>query len=156
MRLVLDTDVLLSGLSSPAGASRILLIAIWEGVIRPLAGVATMIEYEAVLKRPQRLAEMNLEPHHIDAFLDVFALLADPVVPYFLYRPSTMDPDDDMFMDIAVAGGAEALVTFNLKDYQPVDPAGRRFEVRRCRPGEMLQEMTWRPSRDSLSGFRLR
>jgi predicted nucleic acid-binding protein len=148
--------VLLSGLRSPAGASRILLIAIWEGVIRPLAGVATMIEYEAVLKRPQHLAEMNLEPQHIDAFLDAFALLADPVVPYFLYRPSAMDPDDDMFMDIAVAGGAEALVTFNLKDYQPVDPVGRRFEVRRCRPGEMLQEMTWRPSRDSLSGFRLR
>jgi len=156
MRVVLDTDVLLSGLRSPTGASRLLLIAVWEGAIQPLAGVATMIEHEAVLKRPQHLAEMNLEPHHIDAFLDAYALLVDPVVPYFLYRPSTRDPDDDMFMDIAVAGGAEALVTFNLKDYQPVAPVGRHFEVRRCRPGEMLQEMTWRPSQASLSGFRIR
>ena len=61
MRVVLDTDVVLSGLNSPAGASRLLLIASWEGAIVPLASVAMMLEYEAVLKRPEHLLRMRLQ-----------------------------------------------------------------------------------------------
>jgi len=55
--VVLDTDVVLSGLTSPAGASRLELIAAWEGAIVPLASVAIMLEYEAVLKRPSICSE---------------------------------------------------------------------------------------------------
>jgi hypothetical protein len=68
MRVVLDTDVMLSGLGSSTGASRVLLIAAWEGVIVPLTSVGMMIEYEAVLKRPVHLAEMGLRAEDIDAF----------------------------------------------------------------------------------------
>ena len=48
MRLVLDTDVVLSGLRSTVGASRILLLAVEAGVVTPLVSVAMVIEYEAV------------------------------------------------------------------------------------------------------------
>ena len=80
---LLDTDVVLSGLNSPAGASRLLLIAAWEGAIVPLASVAMMLEYEAVLKRPEHLLRMRLQSNDIDRFVDNWAALVEPVIPYF-------------------------------------------------------------------------
>jgi predicted nucleic acid-binding protein len=61
MRIVLDTDVVLSGLRSTMGASRILLLAIEADVVTPLVSVAIVIEYEAVLKREEHLAASRLD-----------------------------------------------------------------------------------------------
>ena len=52
MRLVLDTDVIRSGLQSAKGASRLLLCAIAEQGFVPLVTVATVLEHEDVLMRP--------------------------------------------------------------------------------------------------------
>jgi predicted nucleic acid-binding protein len=54
--LVLDTSVLVSALRSPAGASNLLVQAVFAGQIRPLISVALALEYEAVLMRPEHLA----------------------------------------------------------------------------------------------------
>ena len=70
MRLVLDTDVLPSGLRSTIGASRILLLAVEAGVVTPLVSVATVIEYEAVLKRLEHLQAALLDAEEVDRFLD--------------------------------------------------------------------------------------
>ena len=45
MRLVLDTDVLLSGLRSTVGASRVLLLAVEARVVMPLVSVATVMGF---------------------------------------------------------------------------------------------------------------
>ena len=42
-----------------------------------------MLEYEAVLKRPEHLLRMRLETHDIDRLLDNWAALVEPVVPHF-------------------------------------------------------------------------
>jgi putative PIN family toxin of toxin-antitoxin system len=112
MRLVLDTYVILSGLRSPTGASQILLVAAREAVILPLISVATMIEYEAVLRRPEHLADMGLDEDDIEAFLDNLVLMSEPVTPHFSYRPSIRDPDDEMFVEVALNGYADALKIF--------------------------------------------
>ena len=44
MRVVVDTDVVLSGLRSAGGTSRLLLLAIREGALTLLASVAIMLE----------------------------------------------------------------------------------------------------------------
>jgi putative PIN family toxin of toxin-antitoxin system len=156
MRVVLDTGVVLSGLASPAGASRLMLIAAWEGAIVPLASVAIMLEYEAVLKRPEHLLRMRLETDDIDRLLDNWAALVEPVVPYFSYRPSIRDPNDEMFVETAINGRAEALITFNVGDYEISDDRTARLGIRICRPGEFLRGLKWRPSATTLSAFRLR
>lgn len=156
MRVVLDTDVVLNGLRSPTGASRILLITGLEGVIAPLTGVGMMIEYEAVLKRPEHLTEMNLDANDIDAFLDNWAAVVEPVTPDFSCRPSLQDPNDELFVEVALNGGADVLVTFNVSDYQPSDPGVKHIGVEVCRPGELLRRIEWRPSLDTLSAFRPR
>src|SRR5437870_8681293 len=128
--VVLDTDVVLSGLNSSAGASRLLLIAAWEGAIVPLASVAMMLEYEAVLKRPEHLLRMRLQSNDIDRFVDNWAALVEPVMPYFSYRPSIRDPDDEMFVETAINGRAEALITFNVDDYKISDDRTARLGIR--------------------------
>jgi|HubBroStandDraft_1064217.scaffolds.fasta_scaffold00269_19 predicted nucleic acid-binding protein len=156
MRVVLDTDAMPSGLKSPTGASRIMLIWARQRVIVPLASVGMMIECEAVLKRPEHLADTGLSVDDVDAFLDTWAAIAEPGVVHFSSRPAICDPDDEMFIEVALNGGAEALVTFNLRDYRPADPSVRRHGVETCRPGDFLERMQWRPSQDMLSAFRPR
>lgn len=121
MRLVLDTDVVLSGLRSVVGASRVLRLAIESKAITPLTSVAALIEYEAVLKRAEHRPATGLQVEEVERFLNSFVALADQVTPHFRLRPSIQDPDDELFMELPVNGQAEALVTFNVADYRAVD-----------------------------------
>ena len=82
MRLVMDTDVLVAGLRSRTGASRILSQAVEAGVIRPLISVATVLEHEAVLTRTEQLMAMRLKHADVDAFLDRFIAGSEEVSPY--------------------------------------------------------------------------
>jgi len=59
LRLVLDTDVVVAAFRSDRGAARLLLLAALERRIVVLASVPLMVEYEAVLKRPQHLAAIG-------------------------------------------------------------------------------------------------
>lgn len=153
MRLVLDTDVVLSGLRSTVGASRVLLFAIEAGVVTPLVSVATVIEYEAVLKRAEHMMAMRLDAENVDRFLAAFVAHADHVTPHFRMRPVVQDPDDEMFAELAMNGQADALVTFNLGDYRADDPRAPRLDVPVCRPGDILRRLSWRPSAILRSGF---
>lgn len=145
MRLVLDTDVLLSGLRSTVGASRVLLLAVEASVVTPLVSVATVIEYEAVLKRAEHLEATRLDADDVDRFLDDFVAHADHIAPHFRTRPSVHDPDDEIFAELAINGRADALVSFNVGDYRPADRRARGLEIPVCRPGEILRRLAWRP-----------
>lgn len=153
MKLVLDTDVLLSGLRSTIGASRVLLLAVEAGAVTPLVSVATVIEYEAVLKRMEHLEAARLDAEDVDRFLDDFVAHADHIVPHFRSRPSVRDPDDEIFAELAINGRADALVSFNVADYRPADPVGSELDIPVCRPRDVLKRLTWRPSAISRSGF---
>ena len=60
MRLVLDTDVIVAAMRSDRGASRQLLLAALDRKIVILASVRLMLEYEAVLTRPEQLDMIGL------------------------------------------------------------------------------------------------
>ena len=153
MRLVLDTDVLLSGLRSTVGASRVLLLAVEAKAVTPLVSVATVVEYEAVLKRAEHLQAARLDTEEVDRFLDDFVAHAEHITPHFRTRPSVQDPDDEMFAELAVNGQADALVSFNVRDYQPADSRAPRLSIPVRRPGDILRRLSWRPSATSRSAF---
>jgi len=50
-------------------------------------------------------------------FLDAIIAMAEPLPTHFLWRPQLRDPNDEMVLEAAVNGRAEALVTFNVRDY---------------------------------------
>ena len=153
MRLVFDTDVVLSGLRSTVGASRMLLLAIEAGVVAPLVSVATVVEYEAVLKRPENRQVTGLDTREIDSFLDNLVAHANHVDVHFGTRPLVHDPDDEMFAEVAINGQADALVSFNLRDYRPAGLRSSNPVFPVYRPGDALRRLQWQPSTTSRSSF---
>lgn len=77
-----------------------------------------MLEYEAVLTRPENLSAFNLTTNEVERFLDSMALLITPVTPFFLWRPQLRDPADEHVLEAAVNGAAQAIVTFNQRHFQ--------------------------------------
>ncbi|MBT9331111.1 putative toxin-antitoxin system toxin component, PIN family [Paracidobacterium acidisoli] len=135
MRLVLDTSVLVAAIRSNQGASSQLLQSALERRFVLLLSVPLMIEYEAVLTRPEHLTASGLTASEVGALTDAIAAVAEPVHLSFLWRPMLRDPDDDMVLEAAVNGGVDALVTFNLRDF---DELAKGFDIAVLTPKEAL------------------
>ena len=115
MRLVLDTDVVVAALRSDRGASRQLVLAALDGRIEMLVSVPLVLEYEAVLTRPQLLKDVAMTIADVGAVLDAILSMAVPVEMRFLWRPQLKDPSDEMVLETAANGSADYLATFNLR-----------------------------------------
>jgi len=116
LRLVLDTDVLFAAFHSPDGASRHLLLEILDGKAHLLLSTTLMIEYEAVLTRPGNLAKFGIGVPDVLGVLDEIAALCIPVAFDYRWRPGASDPDDDLVLETAINGSADAIASFNLAD----------------------------------------
>src|ERR1700730_12399668 len=118
---VLYTDVFVASLRSSKGASRQLLHAALDRDFQLLLSVPMLLEYEAVLRRPEHLEVCGLTYRQVEQVLDDLAAVARPVKFTFRWRPKLRDPNDDMVLETAMNGGADAIVTFNGKDFQAID-----------------------------------
>ena len=145
----MDTDVLVAGLRSRTGASRILLMAAEARVITPLVSVATFLEYEDMLTRSEHLLAAGLSHWDIDVFLDAFLAVSEEVSPYYNHGGLVVDPDDDKFATTAINGNAAAIATFNIRDYVPRDGRVTGLGIAVCRPGDIVRRISWRPSATS-------
>ncbi len=135
---MLDTNVLVAAVRSGRGASRSLLESALAAEYRPLVSVPLMIEYEAVLKRPEHLEASGLTSRDVDVILDALATAVEPVRLAYLWRPLLRDVGDDMVLETAVNGRARAIVTLNRRDFEP---ATQRFELVVLSPAEALGVM---------------
>lgn len=108
---------MVAALRSERGASRQLLISALEREFDLLASVPLMLEYEAVLTRQEHLLASGLTTLQVRKILDDLAGTARPVRLAFRWRPRLPDADDDMVLETAMNGGANAVVTFNLADF---------------------------------------
>ncbi|TCR92073.1 putative toxin-antitoxin system toxin component, PIN family [Rhizobium sp. BK376] len=136
-RVVLDTNVLTAGFRSRRGASFALLNLIAEGQLTPLVTTALFLEYEAVLKRPEQIAAHGFSPERVDRLLSAFATLCEPVDVKFRWRPQLADPQDELVLEAAVNSRADALVTYNIKDFAP---AAKIFDLLILRPAALLDK----------------
>jgi predicted nucleic acid-binding protein len=96
------------------------------------------LEYEDVLKRPEHRLAHGLTPEEIDEFLAELAALIEPVDVHFQWRPQTRDPNDEMVLEAAINGQADAVVTYNIGDFAE---AGERFEISVMHPAELLKKV---------------
>jgi len=120
MRLVVDTNVLVTAFRSRTGAAAEVARLIRRRELTMVATVALFLEYEAVLTRPEHLARAEMTAAEAQRVLDVLAAVVEPVEPHFLWRPRLRDPDDDMVLEAAANGRADAIATFNARDFAGV------------------------------------
>lgn len=137
-RVVLDTDVVVAALRSPQGASAALLRRVHAQELGMLASVALFAEYEAVLTRPEQLRATHHSAAAMGRVLDELAERVVRVTGWFQWRPQLHDPADEMVLEAAVNGRADALISFNLRDF---GDAPARFGVVLATPGQFLRSL---------------
>nr|CAA6804132.1 MAG: Putative toxin-antitoxin system toxin component, PIN family [uncultured Thiotrichaceae bacterium] len=138
MIVVLDTNIFVAGLRSNAGASYQLLRLVSQGKLDYLLSVPLLLEYEVVLKREKNLEVMQLSIAEVDQVLDSVCAAGSESSIFYLWRPKLSDPQDDMVLELAVNGQADAIVTFNLKDFGDVP---KSFGIELLTPGAFLQRL---------------
>ena len=137
-KIVLDTSVVVSGLRTRLGAGNAVLRLVAERRLVLLATPPFFLEYEDVLKRPEHRLVHGLGIEAIDEFLAELAALIEPVEVHFQWRPQSKDPNDEMVLEAAINGRADALVTYNVADFAG---AAERFRIPVLRPAELLRKI---------------
>lgn len=137
-RVVLDSSVVVSAFRSRHGAANSVLGLVASCKVVPLATPALFLEYEDVLKRPEQRSVSGLTLAEIDRALAALAAAIEPVDVRFVWRPQLSDPDDEMVLEAAVNGRADALVTHNLGDFATVAP---KFGLLVVPPADLLRSV---------------
>lgn len=115
MKVVLDTNVLVSGLLSPQGAPATVLRCVVAGAASVCFDERILSEYRSVLAR----SKFGFDAEQVAVLLEFLQATGQPVLapPLALSLP---DPSDEAFVEVAVASAADFLVTGNLKHF-PAD-----------------------------------
>lgn len=137
-RVVLDSCVVVSAFRSRHGAANAVVALVASGRIVPLATPALFLEYEDVLKRAEQRAVTGLSLADVDGVLAALAAAIEPVEVRFAWRPQLSDPNDEMVLEAAVNGQADALVTHNLADFASAAP---RFRLLAISPADLLRKV---------------
>src|SRR5580704_7764310 len=116
-RVVLDTSVVVAALRTRSGAGNAVLRLVATGRLVVLATPPLFVEYEDILHRPEQRLAHGLSPVEVDEFLAELAALIEPVEVHFQWRPQLPDPNDEMVLEAAINGQADALVTYNVADF---------------------------------------
>lgn len=108
MRVVLDTDVLVSGLAYPASVPGRIVAAWRQGVLEVVLSRYILDELIRVLPRLKRIEMTSLE---IRDLVDSFMFLADIVEPDGNDETDLRDPSDQPVLRTLIAGEAQYLIT---------------------------------------------
>ena len=138
-RLVVDTNVINAAFRSTiwAQATRYRMLADARRVT-PLCSTALFLEYEAVLSRPQMRAVTGHSLDDVAAIMRALAALCEPVDISFRIRPMLRDADDEMVLEAALNGRADAIVTHNVRDFGST----RDFGLEIATPGDIVRRLS--------------
>lgn len=135
---MLDTSVLVAAFRSQKGASRALVKAALESRIQFLISNPLVLEYEAVLSRPEHLQASGLDVPEVGEVIDLICSVGIQVAMIRSWRPLLRDPDDEMVLGTAINGHADAIVTFNHADFTGIP---EEFGIEVMGPRVVLERM---------------
>ena len=131
MRVVLDTNVLVSAIMSSQGPPGRVVAGVVAGEISIAVDERVLGEYWRVLTRP----EFDFDLYKVASLLISFEEKGEHVVAQPVLEDMP-DPDDTMFLEVAIAAGADCIVTGNKRHF----PAKACRGVRILSPAEFLKE----------------
>ena len=112
MKIVLDTNVLVSGLLTPFGPSGEIVRMVSAGALILHIDARILSEYQEVLHRPKFKFNEDL----ISILLD-FIKIYGQFVSSLPLKNRLPDPDDEPFLEVAIAGKVRSLITGNIVHY---------------------------------------
>ena len=112
MKIVLDTNVLVSGILSPNGAPAALLRALLTERVTLCFDERIVSEYRDVLTR----TKFSFDPELVDELIGLLEAAGSPTLAVPL-AVTLHDPWDQMFIEVAVSGNADCLVTGDLRHF---------------------------------------
>jgi putative PIN family toxin of toxin-antitoxin system len=118
LRIVLDTNVIVSGLLNPEGNPGRIVDLLLAGEVTLLVDDRILAEYRAVLRR----SKFGLGAADVSDFLDLLEAASERVAaaPLGVRLP---DASDRPFLEVAVAAGADVLVTGNIRHFRVPHPS---------------------------------
>ncbi len=129
MKVVVDTNVLISGFLSPRGPPAEIARMILNGDLRICYDLRILSEYKEVLGRPR----FGISPVGSANLLEQILVTGESANALPL-PPSLLDPGDEAFLEVAISCNADCLITGNLKHF----PVSCRRGVRVISPREFL------------------
>lgn len=136
--MVFDTSVVVAALRTRQGSGNAALRLVAEGRVIALATPPLFLEYEEVLNRAEHRLVHGLAPPQLEELLAELAALIEPVDVHFLWRPQARDPNDEMVLEAAINGQADAIITYNVSDFSDVC---ERFDIAALTPAELLKQV---------------
>ena len=116
LRIVVDTNVVLEGLTKQGGASGLIIDAWLAGLMVVCVSNALAYEYDDVLSR--KLSEERWSK--LQPVLGQLLSVAQYTDIYFSWRPTSPDAGDDLVIDCAMNAGA-IVVTSNIRDFRSAE-----------------------------------
>ena len=118
MKIVIDTSVWISALITKESSARDVLRLVLEDKVTPQMSEALFYEYEEVMKRKkiQNLTPLTVEEQNTLFYAYLSSAKWNEI--YYMWRPNLKDEDDNFVVELAVASGAEYIITYNIKDFK--------------------------------------
>ena len=142
MRVVLDTNIIISGLYSKRGASYQLLRAAISGELTFVISPLVAFEYEGKVYQKIEQGFLKVSKEDSGLILDALFAVAEIVWKPVQIRPVLSDSSDDKILECAISGNCTHIVSFNKRDFPDAITNPYRLEVMTA--GEFLR--TWRSS----------
>ena len=138
INVVIDTNIFIGACLSKGAANQV-IAACLRGHLQPLMGAALFTEYEDVLSRENLFKDCRLNMKERNELLDIFFSRCLWTRIYYTWRPNLPDEADNHLVELAVAGGAEYIVTRNLRDIARMEL--RFSNLRIATPETLLLEL---------------
>ena len=111
LKAVLDTQIILRGAASARPSVTARIYAAWDaGRFTLLLSEVILTEVEDVLSRPEVLRKLRMTPIEAGALIELLRRRSTLVTPTVAMARSR-DPDDDKFLECAIAGRADYIVS---------------------------------------------
>ncbi len=138
MKIVIDTSVWISALIAKDSQARELIRLVLKKELFPQMSEALFREYESVMKRGKIQSLTPLDKDEQEELFDAYLSTCRWVDIYYRWRPNLKDEDDNFLVELAVASGSRAIVTYNVKDFVG---ANLLFPHKIITPEDFIKEM---------------